>query len=109
MSVDIKEPLAASSDLEHNYFHDDRIKIEEGEDVKLSVSDMSLLDHSYSLPYKDFKDPAQLDTVKNKKSDDSTQQYNNLIFGLDDSYRDDKGKAETDFCSNKVSICCFIF
>lgn len=103
--MDVKEePLTTSSDFEHNYCHDDREAIEAEEDVKVAVPDTPLLDHSYSLPYKDLQDSTQHSHAKEEKLDDSVQQENNLIFGLDDSYRDERRKADADFSTNKVSF-----
>ncbi|XP_018564767.1 YEATS domain-containing protein 2 isoform X2 [Anoplophora glabripennis] len=103
--MDVKEELpTTSADLEHNYCHDKKIKVEEDVDVNVSVSETSLLDHSYSLPYKDCDDLSQSDRVKEEKSDSSGEQGNNLIFGLDETYRDERRKTEADISKDKCVV-----
>lgn len=99
--MDIKEELpTTSSDLEHDYCHE-ILKTEDDADV--SVTNFSLLDHSYSLPYKDCNESSPNEKTNEDKLDNSVQQGNNLIFGLDESYRDDKRQEETDLSKSKVS------
>lgn len=101
--MDVKEELpTSSSDLEHDYCHEIKIKTEEDADV--SVSDTTLLDHNYSLPYKDCNDSSPSEKTNEDKFDSSVEQGNNLIFGLDESYRDDRRQTETDVSKSKVSM-----
>ncbi|KAJ8965607.1 hypothetical protein NQ314_003998 [Rhamnusium bicolor] len=101
MLIDIKQeanivPInIESAKFGHDYCH-------EGEAVKETIIDfdpvpkhnLSLFDHSYSLPYEEYNYTSRYDYIdKNVVNVANDQQNHKLIFGLDASYNENETKC----------------